>query len=38
LQQGWQVIAAGPEALAKRIDEDTQVWGAVIRQSNIHGQ
>jgi tripartite-type tricarboxylate transporter receptor subunit TctC len=38
LQQGWQVLGADPQALAKRITEDTTVWGAVIRQANIHAQ
>ena len=38
LLQGWQVAAAGPEALGQRIAEDTRVWGEVIREGNIHGQ
>ena len=38
LQQGWQAVAAGPEALERRIAEDTQVWGDVIREGNIRGQ
>jgi tripartite-type tricarboxylate transporter receptor subunit TctC len=38
LQQGWEVLALDGDALAKRVAEDSDVWGAVIKQANIHGQ
>ena len=38
LQQGWQVIGAGPENLSKRIGDDTALWTAVIRQAKIRAE
>jgi tripartite-type tricarboxylate transporter receptor subunit TctC len=38
LQQGWEVLAQGGDALARRVAEDSATWGAVIKQANIHGQ
>jgi len=30
-QQGWQVVGSSPEGLARRIQADTQQFGAVIK-------
>lgn len=38
LQQGWDVMALGGDALGHRITEDSAVWGAVIEQANIRRQ
>jgi tripartite-type tricarboxylate transporter receptor subunit TctC len=38
LQQGWEVMALGGDALGQRITEDSAVWGAVIEQANIRRQ
>ncbi len=38
LQQGWEVVAGNGDALARRVTEDTGVWGTVIKQANIRGQ
>ena len=35
-QQGWQVAGTGAEGLAKRIESDTALLGAIIRTSGIN--
>lgn len=36
-QQGWQVVGSSPEGLAKRIQSDTQQFGAVIQTLHLAG-
>ncbi|MFT4194331.1 Bug family tripartite tricarboxylate transporter substrate binding protein [Ottowia sp.] len=37
-QQGWQAVGSSPEGLARRMQADTQVLGAIIRTQGIQGQ
>jgi len=33
--QGWEARGESPQALARRIAEDTRLWGQVIEQANV---
>lgn len=37
-QQGWQAVGSSPEALANRIQSDTQMLGAIIRTQGIRAE
>ena len=37
-QQGWQAVGSSPEALANRIQSDTQMLGAIIRAQGIRAE
>ncbi len=37
-QQGWQAVGSSPEGLARRMQADTRVLGAIIRTQGIQGQ
>ncbi len=36
--QGWQALGTAPEALARRIAQDTAMWGDVIRRTGARGE
>jgi tripartite-type tricarboxylate transporter receptor subunit TctC len=37
-QQGWQAVGSSPEGLARRMQADTQVLGAIIRAQRIKAE
>ena len=37
-QQGWQAVGSSPEGLARRIRDDTQVLGGIIRGQRIKAE
>jgi tripartite-type tricarboxylate transporter receptor subunit TctC len=37
-QQGWEIVAGGPEELRQRIADDLALWGPVIRDAKVPRQ